>query len=71
MSNLKVFRRTGMFGLVFVVFWLSQFPLYMMDTGSSVYDGAAFGQHLFAILFISILVIAKTFALCIPKICTV
>jgi len=32
-----------------VVLWLSQFPLYMMGSPPSVYDGAAFGQHLFSI----------------------
>jgi hypothetical protein len=50
MSDLKMSRMTGAFGLASVVLWLSQFPLYSMGSGlSSVYDGAAFGQYLFTI----------------------
>lgn len=49
MNDLKVSRCTGWVGLACVVFWLSQFPLYMMGSPPSVYDGAAFGQHLAAI----------------------
>ncbi|MFZ2071503.1 MAG: hypothetical protein WAV32_07925 [Halobacteriota archaeon] len=49
MNNLKVYRWTGAFELACVVLWLSQFPLYMMGSHPSVYDGAAFGQHLFTI----------------------
>jgi hypothetical protein len=49
MNDLKVRHWTGAFGLACVVLWLSQFPLYMMGSPPSVYDGAAFGQHLFAI----------------------
>lgn len=49
MNDLKVFRWTGAFGLACVVLWLSQFPLYIMGSPPSVYDGAAFGQHLFTI----------------------
>jgi hypothetical protein len=46
MSDLKVFRSTGAFGLATVVFWLSQFPLYMVSNAPSVYDGVATSQHL-------------------------
>jgi hypothetical protein len=49
MNDLKVSRWTGAFGLACVVLWLSQFPLYMTGNPPSVYDGTAFGQHLFAI----------------------
>jgi hypothetical protein len=49
MDDLKIWRWTGAFGLVCVVLWLSQFPLYMMGSPPSVYDGAAFGQHLLSI----------------------
>lgn len=46
MNDRDVRRWTGMFGVAAVVFWLSQFPLYMTGSPPSVYDGAAFGQHL-------------------------
>jgi hypothetical protein len=49
MSDLKVFRWTGVFGLGVVVFWLSQFPLYMVGDPPSVYDGLATSRHLKAI----------------------
>jgi hypothetical protein len=49
MNDLRVFHWTGAFGVAAVVFWLSQFPLYMMGSPPSIYDGAAFGQHLFSI----------------------
>ncbi len=49
MNDLRVSRLTGAFGVTAVVLWLSQFPLYMMGSPPSVYDGAAFGQHLFSI----------------------
>lgn len=49
MNDLKLSRWTGAFGLACVVFWLSQFPLYMAGSPPSVYDGAAFAQHLFSI----------------------
>jgi hypothetical protein len=49
MNDLRVFHWTGAFGVAAVVLWLSQFPLYMMGSPPSVYDGAAFGQHLFSI----------------------
>jgi hypothetical protein len=45
-----MYRVTGLFGLAMVVFWLSQFPLYMQgDAGVSVYDGAALGRSLYRI----------------------
>jgi hypothetical protein len=49
MSDIKVFRWTGAFGLATVAFWLSQFPLYMAGSPPSVYDGLATSQHLKAI----------------------
>jgi hypothetical protein len=49
-NDLKMYRVTGIFGLAMVVFWLSQFPLYMQgDAGISVYDGAALGRSLYRI----------------------
>jgi hypothetical protein len=44
-----MWRLTGAFGLACLVFWLSQFPLYMTGNPPSVYSGAAFAQHLFNI----------------------
>ena len=49
MNDLRVSHWTGAFGVAAVVLWLSQFPLYMMGSPPSVYDGAAFGQHLLSI----------------------
>jgi hypothetical protein len=48
-NDVKVSHLTGAFGLACVVCWLSQFPLYMTGTPPSVYDGAAFAQHLLSI----------------------
>ena len=48
LSDVKVFHCMGAFGLACVVLWLSQFPQYMTGNPPSVYDGTAFGQHLFA-----------------------
>src|SRR5581483_10722764 len=43
-------RLTGWFGLAMVVFWLSQFPLYMQEDATvSVYDGAALARDVFRI----------------------
>ncbi len=49
MNDLKMFHRTGAFGLAVVVLTWAQFPLWLIGQAPSVYDGAAFGQHLFAI----------------------
>ncbi len=49
MNDLKIFHCTGAFGVASVVLWLAQFPLYMMGSPPSVYDGTAFGQHLLSI----------------------
>lgn len=49
LSDLKMAHWTGTFGMACVVLWLSQFPLYLTGSPPSVYDGTAFGQHLFAI----------------------
>ncbi|HMD90791.1 MAG TPA: hypothetical protein VKF38_16670 [Anaerolineaceae bacterium] len=53
MNNLKVWHWAGVFGLATVVFWLSQFPLYMAGSPPSVYDGAAYSRYLFSIQNIS------------------
>jgi hypothetical protein len=47
--DLTVSRWTGAFGLATVTAWLAQFPLYMAGAAPSVYDGAAYGEHLRAI----------------------
>lgn len=46
MSDQSISRWTGMFGLATVTFWLVQFPLYMAGPVPSVYDGAAYADHL-------------------------
>jgi hypothetical protein len=46
-TDLKVSRWTGVFGLAMLVSWLSQLPLYVLfGPSSSVYDGAAYAEHL-------------------------
>ncbi len=49
MGDIRVARCTGAFGLATVVFWLSQFPLYMAGNPPSVYDGLATSRQLNAI----------------------
>jgi hypothetical protein len=49
MKDLKMIHRTGAFGLAVVVFTWAQFPLWLVGHAPSVYDGAAFGRHLYAI----------------------
>ena len=50
MSDRKLSRLSGVFGLALVVLALSQFPLYLAGNPSiSIYDGAAYGQDLFRI----------------------
>ncbi len=49
MNNLRVLHLTGAFGLTVVILTWIQFPLWMVGQAPSVYDGAAFGQHLLAI----------------------
>jgi hypothetical protein len=47
-SDLKLSRVTGWFGLALVVLALGQFPLYMQgDPSISVYDGAGYARELF------------------------
>jgi hypothetical protein len=54
MNTLKVYRLTGIFGLGFVLFSWSQFPLYTIDVGhQSLYDGAASAKQLFDIRYIA------------------
>ncbi len=48
LSDMNVFYCMGAFGLACVFLWLSQFSQYMTGNPPSVYDGTAFGQHLFA-----------------------
>jgi len=57
-----VFHRTGAFGLAVVVLTWAQFPLWLIGQAPSVYDGAAFGQHLFAIKNVA----AMLCAMCVP-----
>lgn len=74
MNDLKMSRVTGWFGLAMVVFWLSQFPLYMQgDPSVSVYDGAGYARDLFRIhnlvftrilLDLGLYVVAMVFAAC-------
>lgn len=46
MSPVNIRRLTGAFGLATVVLWLCQVPLDLVGTGPSVFDGAAFSEHL-------------------------
>ena len=48
-DDLKMFHRTGAFGIACVILWVAQFPLWLVGNAPSVYDGAAFGNHLFTI----------------------
>jgi hypothetical protein len=41
----NISRMTGAFGLATLVFWLAQFPLYMVGPAPSVYDGAAYAEY--------------------------
>ena len=49
MNDLTVHRGTGASALALVVLCLGQLPLWMIAAPPSVYDGAAFGQHLLSI----------------------
>jgi hypothetical protein len=49
MTDVKMAHRTGAFGLAVVVLTWAQFPLWLVGAAPSVYDGAAFGQHLLTI----------------------
>ena len=49
MNDLKVFHRTGAFDLAVVVLTWVQFLLWLIGGAPSADDGAAFGQHVFAI----------------------
>jgi len=49
MNDPTIARITGAFGLTCVVLTFGQFPLWLVGSPPSVYDGRAFAQHLFAI----------------------
>ncbi len=50
MTDQKLLRATGIFGLTMVLFWLGQFPLYMQgDPSVSMYDGAALAQDFYRV----------------------
>ena len=49
MSEARMWRLTGAFALVSVAVWLSIFPLYVLQSPVSVYDGAATAKELFRI----------------------
>ena len=49
MNDFSVRRWTGVSGLALVILCLVQFPLWMMGSPTSVYNGAAFGKHLLGI----------------------
>ena len=49
MNDVKVARITGVFGIACVALTFGQFPLWLVGSPPSVYDGRGFAQHLFAI----------------------
>ena len=49
MNDVKIARLTGVFGLACVALTFGQFPLWLVGSPPSVYDGAGFAQHLFDI----------------------
>jgi hypothetical protein len=49
MNDPRMRRVTGAFGLASVGIWLAIFPLYVVQPPTSLYDGAATAQALFAI----------------------
>lgn len=54
MSIQKIYKVTGIFGLAFVLFSWSQFPLYTVDIGyQSLYDGSTSAKQLFDIRYIA------------------
>jgi hypothetical protein len=49
MKGVTIARITGAFGLACVALTFGQFPLWLVGSPPSVYDGRGFAQHLFAI----------------------
>ncbi|MGE5803518.1 MAG: hypothetical protein ACM358_14820 [Gemmatimonadota bacterium] len=49
MSDIRIARLTGTFGIVCVALTFGQFPLWLVGSAPSVYDGRGFAQHLFDI----------------------
>jgi hypothetical protein len=49
MSDLRIARLTGTFGIACVALSFGQFPLWLVGNPPSVYDGRGFAQHLFDI----------------------
>ena len=49
MTDTRIARVTGAFGLAVVCLSWAQFPLWLVGNPPSVYDGDAFAQHLFSI----------------------
>ena len=49
MNDRTIARITGAFGLACVGLSFGQFPLWLVGSPPSVYDGRAFAQHLFTI----------------------
>lgn len=49
MNDVKIARITGVFGVACVALTVGRFPLWLVGSPPSVYDGHGFAQHLFAI----------------------
>ena len=49
MNGLRIARITGSFGIACVALTFGQFPLWLVGSPPSVYDGHHVAQHLFAI----------------------
>ena len=49
MNDVKIAPITGVFGIACVALTFGQFPLWLVGSPPSVYDGRGFAQHLFAI----------------------
>jgi len=49
MNDVKIARITGVFGIACVALTFRQFPLWLVGSAPSIYDGCGFAQHLFDI----------------------
>jgi len=49
MNDVKIARISGACGIACVALTFGQFPLWLVGTAPSVYDGRGFAQHLFDI----------------------
>jgi len=54
MNDVKIARITGLFGLACVGLTFSQFPLWLVGSPPSFYDGDAFASHLFDIKHVAL-----------------